>query len=97
MAFEKVEYSFPDEEVKGEVRNTDIDVEGSNAVEIDISGKKVTDDYRDNKKKSNADADTNPARENPSNKDNIEIEVYGKTRTRSLHEKPRRRKQKIKR
>ena len=35
MAFEKVEYTFPDEENK----KTDIEVEKSSAIEVDISGK----------------------------------------------------------
>ena len=35
MGFQKVEYNFPDDEGK----KPDIDVEGSSAVEIDLSGK----------------------------------------------------------
>jgi len=38
MAFQKVEYSFPDDEEKESV-NTDIEIEDSGAVEVDISGK----------------------------------------------------------
>ena len=38
MAFEKVEYSFPDPD--GDAANQQIDIEDSSAVEIDISGKK---------------------------------------------------------
>ena len=34
MPFQKVQYTFPDEEEKNEA----IEVEGSNAIEIDISG-----------------------------------------------------------
>ena len=40
MAFEKVEYKFPDEE-----ENKKIEVESSSAVEIDISGKATKDEY----------------------------------------------------
>ena len=36
MAMQKVEYSFPDEQDN----KTDIEVENSSAVEIDVSGKK---------------------------------------------------------
>ena len=43
MPFQKVEFSFPDEE--SEV--PDVEVEDSGAVEIDISGKKDADDYAD--------------------------------------------------
>jgi len=38
MAFQKVEYSFPDDEEKESV-NTDIEIEDSGAIEVDISGK----------------------------------------------------------
>ena len=38
MAFQKVEYSFPEDEEKESV-NTDIEVEDSGAIEVDISGK----------------------------------------------------------
>ena len=88
MAFQKVEYTFPDEEIKGEVKNTDIDVENSRAVEIDISGKKVADDYKDNKEKSNADTNTRPASKDTPNKDNIEIEVYDDTPKADRNRKP---------
>ena len=37
MAFQKVEYSFPDEQ--DESVNTGIEIEDSGAVEVDISGK----------------------------------------------------------
>ena len=84
MAFQKVEYTFPDEKVK----DTNIEIEDSNAVEIDISGKKVADDYKDNKEKSNADADTAPASKDTPNKDNIEIEVYDDTPKADRNRKP---------
>ena len=44
MAFEKVEYKFPDE-----VESKNIEVESSSAVEIDISGKATKDEYSKNK------------------------------------------------
>ena len=37
MPFQKVEYSFPDEQE--EEVNTDIEIEDSGAIEVDISGK----------------------------------------------------------
>ena len=43
MPFQKVEYSFPDDEE--EVSN--VEVEDSDSVEIDISGKKSAEDYTD--------------------------------------------------
>ena len=44
MAFEKVEYKFPDE-----VESKNIEIESSSAVEIDISGKATKDEYSKNK------------------------------------------------
>jgi hypothetical protein len=56
MAFEKVEYQFPDE-----AENKNIEVEPSGAVEIDISGKATKDEYAKdkyaNKVSNNNDAD----------------------------------------
>ena len=84
MAFQKVEYTFPDEKVE----NNSIEVENSSAVEIDISGKKVADDYKDNKEKSNADTDARPASKDTPDKDNIEIEVYDDTPKADRNRKP---------
>ena len=84
MAFQKVEFSFPDEEDT----KTDIEVEDSNAVEIDISGKKVADDYKNNEEEPVADADTRPAGKNTKSKDNIEIEVYDDTPKADRNRKP---------
>ena len=84
MAFQKVEYTFPDEKVK----DTNIEIEDSNAVEIDISGKKVADDYKDSKEKSNADTDARPASKDTPDKDNIEIEVYDDTPKADRNRKP---------
>tara|TARA_R110000787_G_C13340752_1_gene438148 strand:- start:33 stop:1061 length:1029 start_codon:yes stop_codon:yes gene_type:complete len=43
MPFQKVEFSFPEDEIE----TSGIEVEDSDAVEIDISGKKNADDYTD--------------------------------------------------
>ena len=63
MAFQKVEYEFPDEKNK----KPEIEVEGSDAVEIDLSGKAA--------KK----PDPEPARTNDTNDDKLEIEVVDDT------------------
>ena len=42
MGFEKVEFEFPDEK-----KEKDLEVEGSGAVEIDVSGKKEADAYKE--------------------------------------------------
>ena len=73
MAFQKVEYEFPDEKGK----KPEIEVEGSDAVEIDLSGKAAkesdpeparTDDNNDDKltksKKGNVILVNSTAREN---------------------------------
>ena len=44
MAFQKVEFDFPDEE---ENNKGDIEIESSEAVEIDLSGKKEAKDYKE--------------------------------------------------
>jgi hypothetical protein len=46
MGFQKVEFDFPDEE---ESKKGDIEVEPSDAVEIDLSGKKEKKDYKEDK------------------------------------------------
>ena len=46
MGFQKVEFDFPDEE---ENKKGDIEVEASDAVEIDVSGKKKKEDYKEDK------------------------------------------------
>jgi len=68
MAFQKVEFSFPEEENK----KSDIDIEDSSAVEIDISGKKVADDYKDTEEKPVTDKAT-PV------EDDIKVELYDDT------------------
>jgi len=67
MPFQKVEFSFPDDEVE----TSNVEVEDSNAVEIDISGKKDADDYADTTVESEA-----PAREK---EEELEIEVVDDT------------------
>jgi len=47
MGFQKVEFDFPDEE---ENKKGDIEVEASDAVEIDVSGKKKKEDYKEDYK-----------------------------------------------
>ena len=63
MAFQKVEYEFPDE--KG--TKPEIEVESSDAIEVDVSGKAA--------KKS----DPEPARSDNNNDDQLEIEVVNDT------------------
>ena len=66
MAFEKVEYQFPDE-----AENKNIEVEPSGAVEIDISGKATKDEYNKTKAKTTG-AEDNDA-------DSYDIEVVDDT------------------
>ena len=66
MAFEKVEYKFPDEE-----ENKKIEVESSSAVEIDISGKATKDEYAKTKDKVEDTADNNASE--------VDIEVVDDT------------------
>ena len=79
MAFEKVEYSFPDEENK----KTDIEVEKSSAIEVDLSGKQTAEKPKDKGE---------PADSKASNKDDMEIEVVDDTpkadRNRKVSEPP---------
>jgi len=66
MAFEKVEYQFPDE-----AENKNIEVESSSAVEIDISGKATKDEYNKTKAKTTGAEDNNA--------DSYDIEVIDDT------------------
>ena len=66
MAFEKVEYKFPDEE-----EDKKIEVESSSAVEIDISGKATKDEYAKAKDKVEDTADNNTSE--------VDIEVVDDT------------------
>ena len=64
MAFQKVEFSFPEDE-------NDIEVEGTDAVEIDLSGSKTVDEY--------ADTSTESETEAKEEADDFEIEVFDDT------------------
>ena len=76
MPFQKVEFSFPDEE--GET--LDVEVEDSGAVEIDISGKKNADDYTDTSVESET-SDTKQEEE-------LDIEVVDDTPKADRNRKP---------
>ena len=64
MAFQKVEFEFPEEEQEG----TAIEIEDSGEVEIDLSGKKTAEDYKE----------PEPEPE-PEIEDKVEVEVYDDT------------------
>tara|TARA_R100001594_G_scaffold1002_1_gene4072 strand:- start:1160 stop:2200 length:1041 start_codon:yes stop_codon:yes gene_type:complete len=70
MAFQKVEYSFPDEESK----KPDIEIEDSSAVEIDVSGKKES--LEDEQKSSKSE---DKGSEKAETKSGIEVEVVDDT------------------
>ncbi len=80
MAFEKVEYSFPDPD--GDAANQQIDIEDSSAVEIDISGKK---EEKDEPKVNGAD-DKGIKKATP--KDEFEVEVVDDTPKADRNRKP---------
>ncbi len=75
MPFQKVEYSFPDEE-----KDTSIEVEGSGEVEIDLSGRKSADEY--------ADTPAEPEVEAKSEPDELDIEVVDDTPKADRNRKP---------
>ena len=75
MPFQKVEYSFPDEE-----KNTSIEVEDSGEVEIDLSGKKTAEEY--------ADTPVEPEVEVEEPKAELEIEVVDDTPEADRDRKP---------
>ena len=80
MAFEKVEYSFPDPD--GDAVNQQIDVEDSSAVEIDISGKKEEkDEPKTNGAESKGSKEAAP-------KDELEVEVVNDTPKADRNRKP---------
>lgn len=64
MGFQKVEFEFPDEKEE----NKDLEVEGTGAVEIDLSGKKEADDYKEPEPEVEVEA-----------KEEVEIEVVDDT------------------
>jgi len=80
MAFEKVEYSFPDPDE--DAVNQQIDIEDSSAVEIDISGKKEEKD----KPKVNEVDDRGIKKATP--KDEFEVEVVDDTPKADRNRKP---------
>jgi len=80
MAFEKVEYSFPDPD--GDAVNQQIDIEDSSAVEIDISGKKEEKD----EPKANGAEDKGSKEATP--KDELEVEVVNDTPKADRNRKP---------
>ena len=73
MAFQKVEFEFPD----GEQEGTEIEIEESGEVEIDISGKKTAEDYKE----------PEPEPE-PEVEDKVEVEVYDDTPKADRNRKP---------
>ena len=75
MPFQKVEYSFPDEE-----QDTSIEVEDSGEVEIDLSGNKTADEY--------ADTPAEPEVEAKSEPDELDIEVVDDTPKADRNRKP---------
>jgi len=80
MAFEKVEYSFPDPD--GDAVNQQIDIEDSSAVEIDISGKKEEkDEPKTNGAESKGSKEAAP-------KDELEVEVVNDTPKADRNRKP---------
>jgi hypothetical protein len=75
MPFQKVEYSFPDEE-----KNTSIEVEDSGEVEIDLSGKKTAEEYANTPVEPEVEAKTEP--------DELDIEVVDDTPKVDRNRKP---------
>ena len=69
MAFQKVEFEFPEEEQEG----TAIEIEDSGEVEIDVSGKKTAEDYKEPE---------------PEIEDKVEVEVYDDTPKADRNRKP---------
>tara|TARA_E500000318_G_scaffold3494_2_gene3920 strand:- start:1457 stop:2506 length:1050 start_codon:yes stop_codon:yes gene_type:complete len=80
MAFEKVEYTFPDPD--GDAANQQIDIENSSAIEVDISGKK---EERDEPKANGAE-DKGIQKATP--KDELEVEVVNDTPKADRNRKP---------
>ena len=73
MAFQKVEYNFPDEESK----KPDIEIEDSSAVEIDVSGKKDKKESLEDEQKSSKSEDKGSKETSP--KSELEVEVVDDT------------------
>jgi hypothetical protein len=68
MAFQKVEFEFPDPE------DDKLEIEGSGAIEVDISGKKTKEDFAEP-----AEPDIKPAREKDTSDDDFEVEIVDDT------------------
>ena len=77
MAFQKVEFEFPEDEQKG----TEIEIEESGEVEIDITGKKTAEDYKE------PEPEVEPEPE-PEVEDKVEVEVYDDTPKADRNRKP---------
>ena len=75
MPFQKVEYSFPDEE-----QDTSIEVEDSGEVEIDLSGNKTADEYANTPAEPEVEAKPEP--------DELDIEVVDDTPKADRNRKP---------
>jgi|TARA_E500000318_G_scaffold30649_1_gene30409 hypothetical protein len=73
MAFQKVEFTFPEEE-------NNIEVEGTDAVEIDLSGSKTADEYADTSVELKTEAEKEV--------DDLEIEVFDDTPEVDRNRKP---------
>ena len=73
MAFQKVEFEFPEDEQE----DAAIEVEDSGEVEIDLSGKKTAEDYKE----------PEPEVE-PEVEDKVEVEVYDDTPKADRNRKP---------
>ena len=85
MAFQKVEFTFPDEQ---ENKKPDIEIEKSSAVEVDIPGKSKPEEKAEEK----AEDKSKPEDSKASDKDDMEIEVVDDTpkadRNRKVSEPP---------
>lgn len=85
MAFQKVEFTFPDEQ---ENKKPDIEIEKSSAVEVDIPGKSKPEEKAEEK----AEDKSKPEDSKASDKDNMEIEIVDDTpkadRNRKVSEPP---------
>ena len=75
MPFQKVEFEFPEDEQEG----TEIEIEESGEVEIDITGKKTAEDYKE------PELEVEPE---PEVEDKIEVEVYNDTPKADRNRKP---------
>jgi len=68
MAFQKVEFEFPEPD------DDKLEIEGSGAIEVDISGKKTKEDFAEP-----AEPDIKPAREKDTSDDDFEVEIVDDT------------------